>query len=313
MTDKRIWRGIQVVAVAAVLVYVARRIASQWGELASLQQSINVDWPMVAASALIVLCSYAVLIWTWQQTVRAWGERLGFRDASRIWFVSNLGRYVPGKIWQIGAMGMLAQRVGVSPVAAIGSSLVISIVNVLAGVAIAVALGVGSAAGQAAWWAAPLIGVLAAGVIAAPWILPVAVRAASVILRRQLQTPKLPHSAIWKAAIGCSAAWLLYGIAFRLLHISLLGHATGDIARSTAAFTGSYIAGFLFLPAPGGIGIREDFLQRFLIQFGIAAGAEAWLIVLASRAWLTILEVLPGLAYLMFTKRAPKTSSPEAE
>jgi len=311
MTKLRAWRAVQLIAVAAVLVYVARRIDAQWGELAALPQSINVSWALVAASGLVVLCSYAVLIRTWQHTVQAWGEQIGFRDASRIWFVSNLGRYVPGKVWQIGAMGVLAQRVGVSPVAAVGSSLVISIVNVLAGIAIAVAFGVG-VAGEAEWWAVPLVAALTAGVIAAPWILPMAVRAASVVLRREMQAPRLPHSAIWKAAIGCSVAWLLYGIAFRLLHISLLGHGTGDLARSTAAFTGSYIAGFLFLPAPGGIGIREDFLQRFLIQFGIAAGAEAWLIVLASRAWLTILEVVPGLAYLVFTKRTSKPSSTEA-
>lgn len=311
MTRSRLWRMVQFIAVAALLVYVARRIAAQWGELAALPQSIQVNWLLVAASALIVLCSYVVLIWTWQHTVQAWGERIGFRDASRIWFVSNLGRYVPGKVWQIGAMGILAQRVGVSPVAAVGSSLVISIVNVLAGVAIAVAFGVGLA-GDLQWWAVPLITALAAGVIAAPWILPIAMRAASVVLRREMQAPRLPHSAIWKAAIGCSVAWLLYGMAFRLLHISLLGHGTGDLARSTAAFTGSYIAGFLFLPAPGGIGIREDFLQRFLIQFGIAGGAEAWLVVLASRAWLTILEVVPGLGYLMFSKRASKPSSTEA-
>lgn len=310
MKNNRWWRIAQVVAVAAVLVYVARRIASQWGEIAALPQSIVVNWPLVAASALIVLCSYVVLIWTWQHTVRAWGEQIGFRDASRIWFVSNLGRYVPGKVWQIGAMGLLAQRVGVSPVAAVGSSLVISIVNILAGIAIAVVFGVG-VTGEAEWWAMPLIGVLVAGLVAAPWILPIVVRAAAVALRREIQPPKLPHSAIWKAALGCGVAWLLYGIAFRLLHVSLLGQGTGDLARSTAAFTGSYIAGFLALPMPGGLGVREDFLQRFLIQFGIAAGAEAWLIVLASRAWLTILEVLPGLAFLVFARRASKPSSPE--
>jgi hypothetical protein len=40
-----------------------------------------------------------------------------FWGRGAIWSVSNLGRYVPGKLWSIGAMGLMAQRAGVSPVA----------------------------------------------------------------------------------------------------------------------------------------------------------------------------------------------------
>ncbi len=305
------WRLAQVFAVAAVLFYVVRRISAQWASLSALPGAVDVNWALLGASGAVVLGSYGVLIWTWQRTVLAWGERLGFREAGRIWFISNLGRYVPGKVWQIGAMGMMAQRAGVSPVAAVGSSLVISVVNVLVGVAITASLGAGSIA--ASPLALGVTALLVAGVVAAPWLLPRSIWLAGRVLRRELRAPELPHSAIWVAAAGCGVAWLLYGVAFRLLHVALLGHATGGLAGSTAAFTGSYIAGFLFLPAPGGIGVREDFLQRLLQQFGIADGAEAWFVVLASRAWLTLLEVAPGLTLLLISrsKAGMPTSTPE--
>ena len=64
--------------------------------------------------------SYVVLIETWRQIVLAWGGRSRWPAAARIWFISNLGRYIPGKVWQIGAMGVLAQDAGVSSVAAVG-------------------------------------------------------------------------------------------------------------------------------------------------------------------------------------------------
>ncbi|HVZ48425.1 MAG TPA: lysylphosphatidylglycerol synthase domain-containing protein, partial [Gemmatimonadaceae bacterium] len=282
--NRRAWRVLQVVAVVAVLLYVGRRLSQQWGELATLPGTIRVDWVLVALSGGVVLVSYGVLIWTWQRTVRAWGEHISLADAARIWFVSNLGRYVPGKVWQIGAMGVMAQRVGVSPVAAVGSSLVISIINVITGVAVAMGCGAGSLGAPS--WTVPLTAALAAGVIATPWLLPHAARAFSRVLRRDIPSPRLPPSAVWFGAAGCTVAWMLYGAAFRLLHVALLG-PTGDLLRSTAAFTGSYILGFLALFAPGGIGVREGFLQDLLGRLGLASGADAWLVVLASRAWLT--------------------------
>lgn len=307
---QRIWRWIQAVAVLIVLVYVGRRIARQWDELSALPGAIHVNWTLVALSGAVVLVSYAVLIWTWQQMVRAWGERISIRDGARIWFISNLGRYVPGKVWQIGAMGVMAQRAGVSPLAAVGSSLVISIINVITGIAVAMACGTGSLDAPA--WALPLTVALAAGVVAVPWFLPLVSPLFARVFRRKVTIPRLPPSAVWLAAGGCTAAWLLYGAAFRLLHVALLG-PTGDLLRSTAAFTGSYILGFLALFAPGGIGVREGFLQDLLGRLGIASGADAWLVVLASRAWLTILEIAPGLLFLALGRRHTASTSESAE
>lgn len=300
------WRIAQAVVVVAVLVFVARQLAGQWAELAALPGTIHVDWLQVGLSGVVVLVSYGVLIWTWQRTVRAWGESIGFRDAARIWFVSNLGRYIPGKVWQIGAMGVLSQRVGVSPLTAVGSSLVIAVVNVVTGVAVAVACGVGSL--DAPGWAIAVAVVLAGGVIMTPWFLPIAARGIGRIFRRDVTIPRLPHSAIWIAAGGCTAAWFLYGAAFRLLHVALLG-PTGDLLRSTAAFTGSYIVGFLVLITPGGLGVRESILQDMLTRMGIASGADAWLVVIASRAWLTVLEIVPGVLMLALHRRSASSPS----
>lgn len=304
-----VWRIIQAATVVAVLVFVGFRVADQWTELSAIPRNLHPDYGLLAASASAVLLSYGVLIWTWQRTVRAWGERLAFGDAARIWLVSNLGRYVPGKVWQIGAMGVMAQRVGVSPVAAVGSSLVIAIINILAGAAVAAIGGVGHVG--APIWALPTAIVVGSGLLAAPWILPRAAAVASTVFRREIRIPQLPHSAVWIAAGGCSAAWLLYGVAFRWLHLALLGHATGNLAGSTSAFTLSYLAGFLFLPAPGGIGVREDVLYRLLAQVGIATGGEAWLVVLGSRLWLTVLEVLPGILFLVFRSQTNAASPSE--
>ncbi len=297
----RLARLLQAIVVLVIVAYVGRELASQWRAFEALPGRIAVDWLLVAASGAVVLGSYGVLIFTWQRTVQAWGGHLRFADGARIWFVSNLGRYVPGKVWQIGAMGLLAQRAGVSPVAAVGSSLVVSVVNVLAGIGVAALCGAGMLDAPA--WALPITAALAAGVVATPWILPWFTRLASRMLKREIAEPRIAHGTVWLATLGCAVAWALYGVAFYLLQLALIG-PSGDVLRSTAAFTGSYIAGFLFLLAPGGIGVREIVLQQLLARMGIATGADAWLLVLASRAWLTVLEIAPGLVFLGFARKA---------
>jgi uncharacterized membrane protein YbhN (UPF0104 family) len=301
---------LQWIAVLAVLYFVGLKVADSWADIRGISTQLRLDWPMMAASAACVLTSYAILIWTWQRMVIAWGERIAFGEGARIWFISNLGKYIPGKVWQIGAMGVMAQRAGVAPEAAVGSSLVITIVNVLVGIAIAFATGAGDLAAQS--WAMPAIVAGTVLTLAVPWLLPIATRVASRVLRREIKAPSLPPSAIWIAAAGCAAAWILYGVAFRFLHISVLGATTGNAMTSTAAFTASYIVGFLVLPAPGGIGAREGAMYPLLVSMGIASGAQAWLVVFASRIWLTIIEVLPGLILLLLRREKVKPSSTQA-
>lgn len=302
----RLWRVLQVLFIGAVLWYAVRLLAGQWTELAALSADLRPNWWRVAFSALIVFVSYGVLIATWRSMVVAWGERLRVDDAMRIWFVSNLGRYIPGKVWQIGAMGAMAQRVGVSPVAAAGSSVVIALINVLAGFAVVGVTGAGLVSTVLPTTAALLIGLVvgAVAVIALPWLLPPLTRFALRATGRQPDAGvvALPLRAVLIAALGCAVAWVLYGLAFRELSVAILGGASGDAATYVAVFTLSYLLGFIVLLAPGGLVVREVSMATLLVAAGISAGAEAAVLVIASRLWLTVLEIVPGLLFLAFAR-----------
>ena len=131
---------------------------------------------------------------------------------------------------------------------------------------------------------------------------------ASRLLRRPFTLPRLPIRAIWVAAVGSGAAWVLFGLAYHLLGIGLLRHATGDAADSVAVFTLSYLAGFLALIAPGGIGVREGVMALLLTRAGVATASEATWLVVASRLWLTVLEILPGALWLALSVRRRPTA-----
>ena len=306
------WRWLRPVGAVLFVGFAVAVVASQWDEARRAAAETRVTWTLIAAATATVFVAYALLIETWRRTVSAWGqnERLGWGDAARIWFISNLGRYVPGKIWQIGAMGMMAQERGVSPVTAAGSAVVVNLVSVIAGVGVVVATGGRVLARYAGETAA-----LAAVLVVALLILPVGATFMMRLYRRltgrDLNLGTLPPRALVVALIGTSVAWLLYGVAFRWFAIGV-GASTAGLASYTAAYTFSYLLGYLVLIAPGGIGVREGALVASMTQLGLATGGEATLVAVTSRLWLTALEVVPGVLLLAVSAARPSPRSPRS-
>jgi hypothetical protein len=298
------------VLAALVIGFAGRELARQWQGIAPALRSLRIEWVYVLASGVLVLATYLVLIEAWRTTLRVWSARLPFASAARIWFVSNLGKYVPGKVWQIAAMGTMAQREGVAPVAAIGSSLIVNLVNIIAGFAvialtagdqIAAAIGVDSADGAARSTRTAVVAMAALGIVgllAAPVVVPRLVALAARATGRSLTMPHVPPRTVWVAAATTATSWVLYGIAFALFARGVSPSATGNASSYIAVYTGSYLAGYLALFAPGGVGVREAVLVLAMPRFQLASAADAAVIAVASRLWLTVLEVVPGVLLL---------------
>jgi hypothetical protein len=125
-------------------------------------------------------------------------------------------------------------------------------------------------------------------------------------------TARLPTRAVVYALLGNLAAWLLYGAAFQIFMVGLLGGGAGGYADYLAAYTISYLVGYLALFAPAGIGVREGAMVTVLAYAGLATRPEAALVALASRVWLTLLEVVPGFLFWAYAavRRRPPTTDP---
>ncbi len=289
-------RAVFAVLAGVAIVLATREILSQWQRFQASGARLSPRWDLLALSSLLVLVAYAILVETWRRTVHAWDSELSWSAAARIWFISNLGRYLPGKVWQIGAMGVMAERRGVSALAATGSAIVINLVNLLAGLGLTLVTGAEYFEQRGA---SIVLGVvLVVSLALAPRLLPLMGRLASAFARRPIDIPRLPDRAVWIAAVGCVVAWLLYGVAFQIFVAGVLGSAPGRTSSYIAAFTGSYLAGYIAVFAPGGLGVREPALIAALGRLGLAQGGGAGIISITSRLWLTVLEVLPGLIFL---------------
>ena len=301
----------------AVIWYAGGKLADRWSEFGQVETAIDPQWRWIVPASLVVLGTYLLLVHVWVGHLRVWGIRVSFLTAARMWFISNLGRYVPGKVWGIGTLVVMAQRRNLSPVATVGSSVLVMLIGIVSGLAVVLITGAGAVelllrqqGMEPPSWAVPLAAFLAVtSLVLAPVVLPAMARALARATGRDPVLPALPPGAVWSAALGTGLSWILYGVAFQLFSAGMTGEPHGAAASYIAVYTAAYLVG-LVSPSPAGAGVREGGLVAGLLALGLATAPQALLIAVASRVWLTLLEVAPG-AIALLMRRETTANGPQ--
>ena len=289
---RRLWLGLQWLLGLLVLYFVATSLAANWGQIRDSQARIHLDVGLLAAAAAMVLASYAVMVSAWRAVLTGWRSRnqLRYAPAARVWCLSNLARYVPGKVSQIGGMAALARRAGVSPWAAVGSSITVQLVTVATG-----ALITGLAAPE---WKAHPWAVAACGIVAGATAIGLAWRRATNLLARWMSAMSgrpLALAPVGKGALALSGvvtalAWVAQGVALYLCAVGLIGSTRLGIWSAVGIFTGGSLAGQLAVFTPGGLGVREGVLAVWLTP--LMGPRRALIVLVGSRLMLTLTDLL---------------------
>jgi hypothetical protein len=296
---RRWFRAVQWLIGLAIMAFAIRSLAANWTALRSQQLDFRIGPGWLVLSALVVWGMYACLIVAWRVMLAGWGQRLDGWTAARIWTVSSLGKYLPGKVWAVAGMALMAQRAGIAPWAATGSAVVLQVLAIGTGAAVA-----GLTGRQALEAAHPgagvalllLIGGAVAGVALLLW--PPVLRRILRLAAPEAETRGPP--AMVGIVVGIAAnslAWVGYGGALWLLARGLLPDLALRPSLAVAVFTASYLAGFLALFAPGGLGVREG-LFILMLQAPLGIGA-ATALALASRLLLTLTEFGAAVPFLV--------------
>lgn len=286
---------LQLALALAVGYAVLGSLGRNWSQLTAAGLHLSFRPAPIALAIAMVLGTYGILIESWRRVLAGWDQKLPFRRAARIWALSNLGRYLPGKIWTIAGMAALAQQAGVAPWAATGSAIILQALAVGTAAALVAATAPAAASGLTLVLAV----VLAAGTVVAVSWPPVAHRLFRLSARLGTGTataPPLRPEAVLLGTVATCAAWVAYGIALKLWAAGTLVGAGEGLPVSTAvgAFTASYVIGLLALFAPGGILVREGVM--FTLLQGPLGPSDALALAIGSRILLTFTEI--GLALL---------------
>jgi glycosyltransferase 2 family protein len=192
----------------------------------------------------------------WRTALKILGASLPVRSALRGYFVGQLGKYLPGGVWAIMGRGEWARREGVPGPAAYTSVLLSMGSTYLAAVllvAILVPLS-GLIEGEPGY--ATVLLLLPLGFAAVhPRVLALGLRLLRRFTGRDLIVPVPSWGTSIALILRHIPSWVAIGTT-NLLIAKALGASPDpvDIVSATAL---SWVVGFIALPVPGGIGVRE--------------------------------------------------------
>jgi hypothetical protein len=287
-------RWVTVAVLAVVVGFFIAALVARWRDVISLKWQLQ---PAVFAVACVLLAvSYALVACLWGLALRrAAGTSL--TAGARIWFLSNLARYVPGNVWSYVGAVELARREGVARRTTLAVMALTQVLSV--GVALLVGLPV-LLAERARLGRPALLGALTVALVAA----------AAVVFRRRLlelarrRYPELEPGDLAPSAstvallvVGYAAYWVVTGLAFAVFVGSLYPLAAADVPLAVAAYAAAYAAGFLSLLTPAGLGVREGVLVVALAP--VLPAGPGLVVALLSRLWMMLVELAgAGVAHL---------------
>ena len=117
---------------------------------------------------------------------------------------------------------------------------------------------------------------------------------------------------MWALVWTSVLSWMLWGVALYYLGRALLLAPGAALVSYVAAWSGSFLAGLVAVVSPAGLGAREGVMQAVLEKGGMAA-SNALLVVVVTRGWITLMDIVPAGIVLMVRRRTDNArSSPSA-
>ena len=297
---------VQVGLTVAITWFILKAVGFSLEELWQYDLSgIHPRWGLLFLSSAILLGAYLYSAALWGLMVREIGlHEVGLLPALRVFFTANLGRYLPGKVWQIAGLALLAKGEGVPPATATAAAILGQAFSIagatLVGAGVLLESGWGGRIG-AEWAGVLLLLILLLSTV--PAVLRALLGLWFRLARQSAPGGFRPDTAFGVRWMGLYAlGWVFQGLAFWVL-VRALGFDL-NLMQAAPAYSAAYVLGYLILVAPAGAGIREGMLVVFL---GTPLGAGAAVAAIVARLWTTVVELVPavllGSRYLKSNKR----------
>ena len=283
--------------VAVSLVFVALLLARQGAAVSGLRAdldrfgwSLRPGWLIAAVS--IGTADLFLMGAIWVGLFRALGGSVGAREGVAVWMITNLGRYIPGKLWQLSGLALYMRENRQAGAAALTAAALFQVLVLGTGIAVAAAsLGAELVRGGAVVPIAAVI-LLVLVVLLRPSLTG---RAAGALARRFGESAAAGSpgaGALWLAVGGLVLAWLVNGAGLWCVWRGAGGGPAPGVFTMSGVFAASYVAGYLVLFAPGGLVVREGAMAGLLAATaGVPVSVGAAVAVLA-RLWAVASELL---------------------
>jgi hypothetical protein len=294
--------GFVALALALAVAAVAREQSGVVGALGRMG-------PVGAGSAVVLGAAYiALTMLAWRSVLGDLGSPLSLGASAELFVVSQLGKYVPGGIWNVVAAAELGAAHRIPRRRSLSAMAIAVLVSVVTGLVVAVvALGLGphDVRDRYGWvlWSTPFFVAL----LFPPLLNRVLAVGLRIARRPALEQPMTARGTL-VAACWSILAWLVAGVQVWILGISAgMRPTAGTFALACGGYALAWIVGFLVIVVPAGLGAREAVLLAVLA--GRLSGGAVLAVVLVSRLALTLVDVVAGVAGIVAARSRSASSS----
>ncbi len=252
----------------------------------------------LALAAAFYLSGMAFSGLFWIGLLRVAGGPMPVAAGLRAYYISHLGKYTPGMGVPTVMRTTMAAAAGVRPGTAALTAAYETLTTMAAGALVAAVLIAWKATGDPSlFWKALGLLVLA-GVPILPGVFNPLVRRLSARFTAGQPLPRLPFVALPVGLAVTACGWAFLGASLfavvRAVQASPPPWTVAECLDCTAIAALSYVAGFVG-QTPGGLGVRELIMQRFLAP-RLGGDAPALVAVLLLRVLWTAVEVVAAAA-----------------
>jgi len=300
--SRKLWvRLLQVVVLAALAIFIGQRIASNWTSIKDFEWHLN--YGFMVLSLVVMLLALFVQSSVLAKIFGAFSRDVTLLKSFKIAYLSQLGRYLPGKVWQVFGMIHLAGKEGISKTEAISSFALAQLFTTPPALLVVACFLFLPGYYPSSEFVSPTIGYIVGGVSCISLVIffkPQWLRKViNAMVTRVGSSPVEFHIsgrvAVEILAMYC-VGWILYGTAFYLFLLSVSEFPGESLVQAIGIFCAAYLVGYWSILAPGGIGVRETALVLFLGP--IFGGGVAAAIAAFARIWSIVGEVIASIIAL---------------
>ncbi|MDB5306680.1 MAG: hypothetical protein JWO38_882 [Gemmataceae bacterium] len=321
---KWLWLALKTAAALAIVFGVVRHfvLILQKPELDPYPFAFRLGY--IVPAGLLYLTAHSCWGWFWVRLLRSQGVRVSLYAGLRAYFVSQFGKYIPGKVAVIVIRMEMLRLVGAHrlPVAVTATYETLSSMGAGAMVAAVLLPWIAVLPEEVSRNIAVVVAI--AGLPLGLGILNnlVARRVAKVRGPDARPLPSPPLSLLGQGLLQGAVGWCLLGLSLALTVEAVAPDPPAwhpdTCLTDLGAVALSYVAGFVVLVAPGGIGVRELVLEyalrpQFLATSGpTLAGAQAAVVALILRLTWTVAEICLALALYAWRPGPGEEAEPAA-
>ncbi len=285
---------LEVLLILLLLAYVLKPFFKDSDKIVEILKSFNIIFLALGFFLLSFVVSMYPLIW--RSILSKFGTKITIDKAYKSWIYSNVGKYMPGKIWQFAGRMMLTKE-------AYGEVIIFTILleTVIAGVAAIIVFLWGALVGgifTAKWVKYLSIALPILIALLHPYFLKQILKILSKIRKTELHGNfTMKYRDILMYLIFYIILWILTGTAFRIMiQGSNLEMSLIDLASSYAL---SWILGYAAIFSPGGLGVREGSIV-VLLNMKYPNIVSSSFAILTRLSFICTDFILFGVFYLFF-------------